>query len=786
MTNISMGDPIEEVRYDVEIKGGPNPGWRVRRVRLVEALSEPYELELVLVSDQKDVVIEPSELLGADVSLDLERSGFARTVHGLVDRVSSAGLVANHFEVTVRVVPAWVYLAQHVDTRIFQDSTAPEILQAVLEPALAQYGRALDASRLHEEYVVRDYCVQYAESAFAFASRIMEEEGICYYFRPEEVDGKPTGVELMILADQQPGGANADFDAIEGIIDKEVSIITDRPGTADVESIQSLEWTRPEQVNKLVMRRFNWKRPTPGQLPEAEHSAVAPRNRLREVYIPEDRRRVEDKQGDDAYEGTEIDEDEQQLIRRRFELLAASQDRGSGTSNLVGMCPGGIFTLADHSDDAISGKRLLVTRVAVSGAPADAQPNAEAGSVPFHNSFACILADTPFRPPLETPRPRIFGPQTAIVTGPPGEEIHTDQHGRIKVRFHWDRLSPYDDTSSCWVRVTQAWGTWFLPRVGTEVLVEFLDGNPDRPLVTGCVYNSKSGPPYALPDHKTKTTMKSCSSPGGGGSNELRFEDGTGSEEVFLHAQKDFNEVVENDHNTTVHANQTNTVDIDQTNTVGGNQTQTIGGDQTEAISGQQTMTVTKNRTVTIDGSQAVTINGGEGNSGVSGSKLSITGDYEVDVSNTIEIQAPTHIKLTVGGSSILIEPDKITITAGGNAQVVLDANALMASNDGSQVKLDADAAMWASTGAQVQLTADAVMQAKEGGQVELTADAAMFGTKTTVFGESAGLELTADADLSGANVSISGDARVGIAAPSVSSAASGSNDISGAVVKIN
>lgn len=783
MTIAPMGEPLEDVRYEVEIKGGPNPGWRVRRVSLAEAFSEPYDLALDLVTEQRDVTIDPSDLLGADVVLDLERNGFARTIQGIVDRVSSASVVSNHFTVTLRVVPAWSYLAQHVDTRIFQDSTTPEILHAVLEPALRRYGRALDVSRLHEQYVVRDYCVQYAESIFDFASRLMEEEGICYYFRPEEANGKPTGVELMVLADQEPSGPNADFDSIDGIIDKEVRIIADRPGTADVESIQSLEWIRPEQANKVVMRRFNWKRPAIDQPPEAEKSGSAQRERIREIYIPDDSRRVEDKAGDDAYEGTEVDEDEQQAIRRRFELLASSQQRGSGTSNLLGMRVGGIFTLADHGDDAIAGERLLVTRVALMGVPADAQPDADAGAVPFYNSFTCILADTPFRPPLKTPRPRIFGPQTAIVTGPAGEEIHTDKHGRIKVRFHWDRLSPHDDTSSCWVRVAQtwagpSWGTWFVPRVGMEVLVEFLDGNPDRPVVTGCVYNGANGTPYALPGDKTKSTIKTNSSPGGGGSNELRFEDAKGSEEIYTHAQKDYNEVVENNHSTTVHANQTNSVD--------GSQTQSVGGSQSETVSGEQTMTVKKNRTVTIDGSQSVTIKGAQANSGVSGSKLDITGDYKVDASNTIEVRAPTHIKLTVGGSSILIEPGKITIEAGGLAKVVFDANAEMTSSAGSKVKLDGDVLTVASHGAQVKLTTDVHVLAAGGGELKLTGDADLYGAKTTISGMSAGLELTADATLSGANVSVSGDARVGLAAPAVSSAASGSNEITGAVVKIN
>lgn len=788
MKIISMGEPIEEVRYDVEIKGGPNPDWRVRRVRLVEALSEAYELELELVSAREHVAVDPHELLGADVALDLERSGCGRTIHGLIDRVLSAGIVSNLFVVTLRAVPAWVYLAQHVDTRIFQDCTATEILEDVLEPALAQYGRKVDASRLHEQYVMRDYCVQYAESDFDFASRIMEEEGICYYFRPEEVDGKPTGVELMILADQQPSGPNADFDTIEGIFDREVHIIGDNPANADVESIQSLEWSRSEQVNKLVMRRFNWKRPGRDQVPEAEQSTAASRDRVREVYIPEDRRRVEDRLGDEGYEGTEVDEDEKRLLRRRFELLEASRDRGSGTSNLVGMCVGGLLTLADHVDDAIAGTQLLVTRVALMGASADAQPSADAGSVPYHNSFSCQRADTPFRPEIKTRRPRIFGPQTAIVTGPPGEEIHTDKHGRIKIRFHWDRLSPHDDTSSCWVRVTQSWGTWFLPRIGTEVLVEFLDGNPDRPLVTGCVYNSNNGPPYPLPDDKTKTTIKSNTTPGGGGSNELRFEDGKGSEEVYLHAQHDFNEVVENDHCRTVEMNETIDVGVDRCVSVGGDQTTTIEG----------------NHVVVVNG-------GGDGSPHYS---ITVNDDYALSAAKTVHVKAEERITLQCQTTTIELTPDRIVLQAGKDgSRIVLDVEALVRSKEQGQVFLDDAGNVYAEAKdkASLSLTSGAVLQSEELAKVELTgvakiaapeegaallldANATMTGDVVTLDSQGAKLELTTAAALSGTEmatiaadtVMCSAESLVTIEGATIDVLGGAMTTVKGAAVKIN
>jgi type VI secretion system secreted protein VgrG len=216
---------------------------------------------------------------------------------------------------------------------------------------------------------------------------------------------------------------------------------------------------------------------------------------------------------------------------------------------------------------------------------------------------------TAYRPRRRAAKPSISSIQTAIVTGPPGEEIYVDEHGRIKVQFHWDRENPADDTSSCWIRVQQpwagaGWGFWWVPRIGMEVVVHFVDGDPDRPLVTGCVYNGTNDLPYPLPAEKTKSTIKSNSTPGGGGFNEFRFEDKAGSEEIYTHAQKDYNEVVENNHTTLVHDNQTITVDVDQT--------QTIGANQTETVHGNQVMTVDANRVVHVKTNFDETVNATE------------------------------------------------------------------------------------------------------------------------------------------------------------------------------
>jgi type VI secretion system secreted protein VgrG len=797
------GDQLEIVTYEVELHdldGDEHQDWRVRRLHLSEGLSQCYEATLDLLNT--NATVNSDELLGQKLTLHVSRGAATeRLVHGIIHRVDYIGISAEKLLVRIQVVPAFRLLAHRVDCRIFQDHSVPEILETVISTGLGAFEREVDlrggltSDERENHYPKRDYCVQYEESDLDFVIRLMEEEGIAYFFEHDAGSGDRTK-ELLVLVDQVGDNPNAgcpEVDIIDPDGSGEVPIIPDRPDTADTESIQLFDWSLPKQTLKVHARGFNWKAPNPDAPPEgnSEEEDAAGGGAAEwepELYVYGDRRKIVDAADDENFNGTGIEEFGEAAVRR-LDLFRRQTQLGKGGSNVVSFSPGYWFKLREHTHDGVNDlQEFLLTRVIHTGDCPDVErqdtSSAKTMGPRYTNTFECIPRGTKFRPAIVTPKPRIYGPQTAIVTGSGSEEIHTDQHGRIKVRFHWDRISALDDTASCWVRVAQSWagpgwGSLFIPRVGMEVVVEFLHGNPDCPLVTGCVYNGTHPPPYALPDEKTKSTIKTESSPGGGGFNEIRFEDAKGSEEIFTHAQKDYNEVVKNNHTTRVGAN--------QTNTVGGNQTQSVEKDQTETVTGEQKMTVKKNRTVTIEGSQAVTIKGAEANSGVSGSKLSITGDYKVDASNTIEMIAPTHMKLTVGGSSIFIEPGKITIAAGGKAKLVLDANALMESSAGSQVKLDGNALTCAQGGGQVKLTADVVAQASGGAQVKLDGDAKMSGGEVTVGSTDGGsLTLTADAELGGANVSVSGTAKVGIAAPAVSSAASGSNQITGGVVKIN
>jgi type VI secretion system secreted protein VgrG len=760
---------------------GADPDARVRAWELVEAFGRPYELRLDLLAPDLDFDVDA--LVGCGCEVSIERGELVRVVTGLVVETEYMRPTSDGLAMRVCVQPAFGLLAHEVDTRIFQGLTVVEVLREVLEPALEAYGRKVDLeSGLAETYATRDYCVQYHESTLDFVCRLMQEEGIAWHF----VHDDESGCEKLVLFDH-----NDACPEVELVVGGEVPIAPHHQDTLDRESITELDWRRIRRTDHFASRGYNWKTST--SMDEAEEDAAdeAPQGRSLARYDHDDRRRIEDDLDDPGFDGSAPQRATMAAIR--MQATAAQMRLARGRSNVAGLAVGFVFTLGEHPRADLDGQRFLVTRVRHVGQCADQEAGATSDER-YSNAFECIPADRRYCPPRTLKRPRVLGPQTAIVTGPSGEEIHTDAHGRIKVHFPWDRLNPADDCASCWLRVAQSWagrgfGTWFLPRVGMEVVVEFLEGNPDRPLVTGCVYNPDTALPYPLPDEKTKSTIKTQSSPGGEGFNELRFEDAKDAEEIWIHAQKDLNVKVLN--------NESTSVDIDQSLQVGGNQTIVVKGNQTITVKG--------------DPDQPKGGGGGGGGGGFKGSSTDVTGDYKVTASATAYISAPDSITLECPGSSIKLEPGKITLTAGGGATIVLDANALMQSAAGSKVFLDGNALTQSSGGSKVLLDGNANMQSSGGSQVLLDGNAlvaaaaganAMFDANATITGATSTVgstsggfvELTANADLGGATVtcastgggSVTLTANAEIAGAEVSSTASGTNAVKGATVALN
>lgn len=608
-----------------------------------EEVSRLFRFELDMLSTND--AVDPTDLVGKGVTWSVQGpESEPRYFHGVVSRFAAAGVNLQGLrQYRAEVVP-WLWLLTCTrDCRIYQNKTVPQIVEAVFQD-LSQTD--FDAAQIKGTHNAREYCVQYRESDFDFVSRLLEQEGIFYFFRHEQ------GKHTLVLADQKG--------AYQDCAEKEVEYFQ---GDADFNRVSRWEHRFEFRPGKWTQNDYNFE--TPSTNLKSSSTTVLPLK------------------GTDKYErydypgGYAKTSDGGALTDLRMEEEEAAYEVVDGASTCRSFSPGGKFTLQKHDCKSEEGKAYALTAVEHEAS----EPGYVAGVEPgqdYRNAFTCIPATVVYRPGRTTPRPVVSGPQTAVVVGPSGEEIYTDKYGRVKVQFFWDRLGKKDENSSCWVRVAEGWagktwGTLFLPRVGQEVVVEFLEGDPDRPLVTGRLYNAEQMPPYTLPANQTQSGIKTRSSKQGStdNCNELRFEDKKGSEQVYFHAEKDFVREVENDDKLTVSHDQTITVKNDRTETVQeGNESVTVSkGNRTTTISqGNESLEVKQgNRTVTL-GQGNNTLELKQGNRSVildmGGDTLTIkqgnqTTKLNMGASVTDAMQS---IELKVGQSSIKIDQSGVTI----------------------------------------------------------------------------------------------------------------------------
>ncbi|HST45687.1 MAG TPA: type VI secretion system tip protein VgrG, partial [Luteimonas sp.] len=484
-----------------------------------EALSQPYHVRLALVAEQPDVA--SGDLVGKRASLRVETPDGERFWTGVVSRFVETGRIATPqgenaelFGYGCELVP-WVWhLLHHEDSRIFQAQSVPDIVEAVF----ADFGYSDYELHLSGEHPPLPYCVQYRERNLDFIARLLEREGIHYFFRHD------AETEVMVLTDNRDHAPRLDPDSVPF----HATALAE-----DADSVTRLVRRQGTHTGRFVLRDYDFERPTADLEVAVDTVVRLPAIASHERFV---------------HPGGYVDRDRgDALARVLMEAEEAGHETFDGEGNVRLLGTGSVFALVDHPDDARN-IDYLVTAVEHRGSN-----NLGFGDgAAYHNRFSVIPHAIPFRAPVTTPRPRVHGPQTAVVVGPAGEEIHTDKYGRVRVKFRWDRTPHADDRSSCWLRVAQMWagrqwGAMFVPRIGMEVLVDFLEGDPDQPLVVGCLYNGDNMPPYELPAEATKSTLKTDSSKGGGGFNEIRFEDKKDAEQLFLHAQKDMDQRVGND-----------------------------------------------------------------------------------------------------------------------------------------------------------------------------------------------------------------------------------------------
>lgn len=639
-----------------------------------EGISQLFSFHLNLLSEKPDISFK--NIIGKSVTIIIDlQDGKYRYINGIVSEFyqlsagdpSTSNNLLSHY--TATVVPFLWLLTRTTDSRIFQHKSVPDIVEKIFgDNGVQDYKLSLKGS-----YSPRDYCVQYRESDFNFVSRLMEEEGIFYYFQHE--DGKHT----LILAD----------DASEHKTCPEQGAARCKPhegATYEEDMIDSLHVKQEIRAGKYTLNDFNFEMPnTSLKLEEPSNQKLGPGER--EYY---------------DYPGLYGKKSEgDNLSKIRMQEEEAQITTCYGASNCRAFTSGYKFKLEDFYRRDMNNKDYILTRVRHTGSQTYSIGESDSGAT-YKNEFTCIPSDVPFRPVRVTPKPFVRGAQTAIVVGPSGEEIYPDKYGRVKVQFHWDREGAKDDKSSCWIRVSQlfagaGWGAMFIPRIGHEVVVDFLEGDPDRPIITGRVYHGANNPPYPLPDEKTKSTIKTNSSPGGGGFNELRFEDKKGKEEIYLQGEKDWNILIKNNKGQTIGVddqlsvgnNQRITVGVNKAETigaakeltiggayqvsVGGAMNESVGGLKAEEIGAHKAVKVAKDSTEDIGGNQTVNV-GKDMSETISGKK---TVQVSKDFSETVAGKKTVAITKEYGLNAkkmLLTADDEITIKT-GSAKIIMKKN---------------------------------------------------------------------------------------------------------------
>ncbi|MBI6895318.1 type VI secretion system tip protein VgrG [Pseudomonas putida] len=538
-----------------------------------EELGRLFDYELQLTSD--DPAIDLNQLLGKPMSLSVQQSvGSSRHFHGIVARCSQSvdqGQFAA-YRVTLR---PWLWLLTRTsDCRIFQHLSAPQIIKQVFR----DLGFSDFEDLLSRSYREREYCVQYRETSFDFVSRLMEEEGIYYFFRHEQER------HVLVLADAY--GAHQKAPGYE-------TVPYYPPDGQHRERDHINDWHLAQEVQpgSLELNDYDFQRPSA----RIDVRSAMPRPHQAGDYP------LYDYPG--AYEQTQ---DGEHYARTRLESLQSLHERVELRGNARGLGSGHLFSLSNFSRQDQNREYLIVAaRYYVHQERLES--GGGSGAAQFESNLSCIDAQQSYRPVGSTLRPIVKGPQTAVVVGPSGEEIWTDQYGRVKVHFHWDRHDQSNENSSCWIRVSQAtagknWGSIQVPRIGQEVIVSFLEGDPDRPIITGRVYNAEQTVPYDLPGGATQSGMKSRSSKGGSPANfnEIRMEDKKGAEQLYMHAERNMDTVVEQ--------SETLSVGINRTQTVGMLETITIGQDRIRAVRRDDMLLVGASKTDSVSTSYLIEV----------------------------------------------------------------------------------------------------------------------------------------------------------------------------------
>ncbi len=605
-----------------------------------EQLSRPFRYLAELSSTNPAINFAGYIGKPVGIGLNLGKKG-TRYFHGIVSRFLQVPGDGGGGRYQAEIVP-WLWLLTRTsDCRIYQEKTVVDIVEDVFR----RRGFTDYKLKLSRTYRTWEYCVQYRETDFNFVNRLLEQEGITYFFTHTD------SAHIMTLADSPSAHGPA-----EGYGEVAWHPVDDGGNTR--ECVRN--WITEQQIQSAsyVHTEYNFTKPR-ADLQAGAHFPDAIKGHDWEIF--------------DFPGEYDTVADGETYARVRIEELGAAQDTFRGEGDPLGLAAGNTFELTDHPRNDQNAK-YLITGIHHRFDQSSYVTGAAGGGTPYRCEFTAIPAARQYRPSRATPKPIIQGPQTAAVVGPDGEEIHVDKYGRVKVIFHWDRYSKADENSSCWIRVSsewagKKWGSIHTPRIGQEVIVEFLEGDPDRPIITGRVYNEVAMPPYDLPAEKTKSTLKSNSSKGGAGFNEIRFEDKKGQEQVFIHGEKNQDVRIKNDTFEWIGNNRHLIVKKDQVELVENNRSETVKADHMEKIGKDRHLKVVGKEAKEVGESLSLTVKGDVIEVFKKNHSEQTTNDYYLKADNIV-IEGMTNVTIKVGGSHIVLAADGIEIKTGGTVKV--------------------------------------------------------------------------------------------------------------------
>ncbi len=666
------------------------------RAEVSEGLSVLTETDIQFVSPDHDLKLD--DIVGQKMSLSIvDEKENDRHWHGHCISCAYEGKMGGQALYRAEVRPWFWFLTLHSDCRIFQEKTTLEVIKEIFgDRGFSDFKDSTSAS-----YLAREYLVQYRETDYEFVCRLMEEEGMYFFFTHD--DSK----ETLVIGD----GAGS-HKALKNAAKIEFHFREDEY-KRDLDHIY--EWKSSERVNtgKVSLTDYDFTKPTTDLKALTKIAKGKHNHKEIEVY---------------DYPGIHVTADDGKTRTRiRAEAFASEHKRTWGKCNVRTMAVGGTFTLKEHPRSDFNKEYLVITakhklqietdedKAGVTGMK-DARSGDNNNNIDsdqkdsYESEFSVQLKSEPFRARLNTPKPIIPGVQTAEVTGPKGEELYTDKYGRIKVQFHWDRVGEKDEKTTCFIRVSQAmsgqgWGAFHIPRIGQEVVVQFEEGNPDRPIVTGMLYHDTKKPPFEFPANKTQHGMKTNTTKGGGGFHELVFEDKKDAEFVRFQSEKNYMGIIKNNSDVSIGFEKKDP----------GSLTQKIYGNKVEKIAtGDHLFTIGKGSEINkIETDRKSTINNDEEVT-ISNNKTDDIGvDYKIDVGANLEIEAGTSIKLTVGSSVIEMTSSGITISA---AAIELDADGTFDAKAGGAATIESSGAMTVKSSGMATFEAGGMGTVKSGG----------------------------------------------------------------------